>query len=98
MLVRLAQKLLVAERKVLRKILGPVKTDDYSYGWRIRKNVEIDCGQYLNIIDETEAHRFQDMNTITAARWRENAGLPGVYIFLPLPPICPLSLLCDLQS
>ncbi|KAI8435497.1 hypothetical protein MSG28_003794 [Choristoneura fumiferana] len=51
-------QLLVAERKVLRKILGPVKRDDGS--WRIRKKREIqELVAEPNIIGITKSHRLR---------------------------------------
>ena len=51
-------RLLVAERKVLRKILGPVKRDDGT--WRIRKNLEIqELVAEPNIIGVTKSHRLR---------------------------------------
>ncbi|KAI8432332.1 hypothetical protein MSG28_004746 [Choristoneura fumiferana] len=49
-----------AERKVLRKILGPVKRDDGT--WRTRKNREIQelvAEPYCNIIGVTKSHRLR---------------------------------------
>lgn len=51
-------KLLVTERKIFRKILGPVRRDDGT--WRVRKNQEIeDIISEPNIISETKAARLR---------------------------------------
>ncbi|KAG7310614.1 hypothetical protein JYU34_003406 [Plutella xylostella] len=51
-------KLLVAERKILRKILGQKQRSDGS--WRILKNAEIEeLVEGPNIIGETKAHRLR---------------------------------------
>ena len=51
-------RLLVAERKILRKIFGPIQRSDGS--WRVRKNAEIE--ELLaapNIVGETKSHRLR---------------------------------------
>ncbi|CAG9130045.1 unnamed protein product [Plutella xylostella] len=51
-------KLLVAERKVLRKIFGPRQRPDGS--WRVLKNAELeDLMAGANIVGETKAHRLR---------------------------------------
>ncbi|XP_041977495.1 uncharacterized protein LOC121731885 [Aricia agestis] len=51
-------KLLVAERKILRKILGPTRDEDGS--WRPRKNLEIEeLVAMPNIIGEYKSHRIR---------------------------------------
>ncbi|KAI5646743.1 hypothetical protein NE865_00998 [Phthorimaea operculella] len=73
-------KLLVAERKILRKILGPVKNLDGSY--RVRKNAEIeDLVAEPNIIGETKAHRLRWLGHIE--RMEEDRSAKKAYLGKP---------------
>ncbi|CAI6370121.1 unnamed protein product [Macrosiphum euphorbiae] len=52
-------KLIIFERKILRKIFGPVK-DDETEGWRIRKNKELEeLFQKPNILNIIQSRRLQ---------------------------------------
>jgi len=52
-------KLIILERKILRKIFGPVK-DEETEGWRIRKNKEIEeLFQKPNILNIIQSRRLQ---------------------------------------
>ncbi|XP_075979935.1 uncharacterized protein LOC142979060 [Anticarsia gemmatalis] len=73
-------KLLVAERKVLRKILGPVQRPDGS--WRIRKNAEIEeLVANPNIIGEIKAHRLRWLGHVE--RMREDRSVKRAYLGRP---------------
>ncbi|XP_063547225.1 uncharacterized protein LOC134754789 [Cydia strobilella] len=70
-------KLLVAERRILGKILGPVKREDGSF--RLRKNVEIeDLVAAPNIIGETKAHRLRWFGHVL--RMEEDRGVKRAYL------------------
>ena len=73
-------QLLVAERKVLRKILGPIKRDDGT--WRIRKNAEIEeLVAEPNIIGETKCHRLRWFGHLL--RMGEDRGVKRAYLGQP---------------
>ncbi|XP_073952650.1 uncharacterized protein [Choristoneura fumiferana] len=73
-------KLLVAERRILRKILGPTQRDDGS--WRIRKNREIeDPVSEPNVIGETKASRLRLLGHVE--RLGEDRAVKRAYLGRP---------------
>ncbi|KAI5646595.1 hypothetical protein NE865_01529 [Phthorimaea operculella] len=75
------EKLLVAERKILRKILGPVKNEDGI--WRIRKNKEIeDIVREPNIIGESKAARLRWLGHVE--RMEEDRAVKKAYLGRPM--------------
>ncbi|XP_061715485.1 uncharacterized protein LOC133523771 [Cydia pomonella] len=74
-------KLLVTERRILRKILGPVRREDGSL--RLRKNVEIeDLMATPNIVGETKAHRLRWLGHVL--RMEEDRGAKRAYLGRPV--------------
>ncbi|KAI5639582.1 reverse transcriptase (RNA-dependent DNA polymerase) domain-containing protein [Phthorimaea operculella] len=75
------ENLLVAERKILRKILGPVKNEDGI--WRIRKNKEIeDIVREPNIIGESKAARLRWLGHVE--RMEEDRVVKKAYLGQPM--------------
>jgi hypothetical protein len=73
-------RLLVTERRILRKILGPAKKEDG--GWRMRKNREIEeMVNEPNIIGETKAARLRWLGHIT--RMGEDRAVKRAYVGRP---------------
>ncbi|KAJ0170766.1 hypothetical protein K1T71_013538 [Dendrolimus kikuchii] len=74
-------QLLVAERKVLRKILGPTKREDGS--WRVRSNLEIEnLVAEPNIIGEIKAHRLRWLGHVE--RMGEDRSVRKAYLGRPV--------------
>lgn len=73
-------KLLVTERKVLRKMLGPVRREDGS--WRVRKNRELEelFGE-ANILGEIKAHRLRWLGHVE--RMEEDRAVKRAYLGKP---------------
>ncbi|XP_038214255.1 uncharacterized protein LOC119834051 [Zerene cesonia] len=73
-------KLLVTERKVLRKILGPIRSDDGS--WRIRTNKEVEeLFDEPNILGEVKAHRLRWLGHVL--RMGDDRAVKRVYLGRP---------------
>lgn len=73
-------KLLVAERKILRKILGPTREVDGT--WRIRKNQEIeDLVGEPNIMGETKSARLRWLGHVE--RMKEDRAVKRAYMGRP---------------
>ncbi|KAJ0179056.1 hypothetical protein K1T71_005831 [Dendrolimus kikuchii] len=74
-------QLLVTERKVLRKILGPTIKEDGS--WRVRTNSEIeDLMAEPNIIGEIKSHRLRWLGHVE--RMEEDRGVKKAYLGRPV--------------
>ncbi|XP_072946217.1 uncharacterized protein [Epargyreus clarus] len=73
-------KLLVTERKILRKILGPTQTEEGI--WRRRKNKELeDLVAESNIIGEIKAHRLCWLGHVE--RMGEDRAVKRAYLAVP---------------